>query len=66
MEKLPALNGDDRLPMPSAIGEIRKEYKIPVLSILNLNDIIGAFRGPGSEEDTRRLEEYRAKYKAAV
>jgi orotate phosphoribosyltransferase len=45
MEKLPALNGDNRLPMPSAIGEIRNEYKIPVLSILNLNDIIGGLRG---------------------
>lgn len=65
MEKLPALNGDDSLPMPSAIGEIRKEYKIPVLSILNLNDIIGGLSGLGSEDDIRRLEEYRAKYKAA-
>jgi orotate phosphoribosyltransferase len=36
MEKLPALNGNDSGPMPSAIGEIRKQYKIPVLSILNL------------------------------
>jgi orotate phosphoribosyltransferase len=61
MEKLPALNGGDRLPMPSAIDEIRKEYKNPVLSILSLNDIIGGLRGLGSEEDTRRLEEYRAK-----
>jgi len=64
MEKLPALNGDDSLPMPSAIGEIRKEYKVPVLSILNLNDIIGGLKGLGSEEDIKRLEEYRAKYKA--
>jgi orotate phosphoribosyltransferase len=65
MEKLPALNGHDSLPMPSAIGEIRKEYNLPVLSILNLNDINGGLRGLGSEEDIRRLEEYRAKYKAA-
>lgn len=64
MEKLPALNGDDSLPMPSAIGEIRKEYRIPVLSIPDLNDIIWGFRGLGSEEDLRRLEGYGAKYKA--
>jgi orotate phosphoribosyltransferase len=64
MEKLPAVNGDDSLPMPSAVGEIRKQYNIPVLSILNLNDIIGGLRELGSKEDIRRLEENRAKYKA--
>ncbi|KAH8648767.1 phosphoribosyltransferase-like protein [Tricladium varicosporioides] len=65
MEKLPAPNGDDSTPMPSAIGEIRKEYGIPVLSILTLNDIIGGLKGIGSEDDIRRMEEYRAKYKAS-
>lgn len=65
MEKIPALYGDDSLPMPSAIGEIRKEYKTPLLSILNLNDIIEALRDLGSEEDIKRLEEYRTRYKAA-
>jgi orotate phosphoribosyltransferase len=60
MEKLPALNGDDSGQMPSAIGEIRKEYKVPVLSVLNLNDIIAGLRGLGSEEEMRRLEDYRA------
>lgn len=64
MEKLPALDGDDSLPMPSAIGEIRKQYSIPVLSILNLNDIIGCLRELGSEEEIKSLEEYREKYKA--
>lgn len=65
MEKLPPSNGDDSTPMPSAIGEIRKEYGIPVLSILTLNDIIGGLKGLGSEDDIRRMEEYRAKYKAS-
>jgi orotate phosphoribosyltransferase len=65
MEKLPAKNGDDSTPMPSAIGELRKEYGIPVLSILTLDDIIGYLKGRGSEEDIGRLEEYRAKYKAS-
>jgi orotate phosphoribosyltransferase len=65
MEKLPAPNGDDDTPMPSAIGEIRKEYGIPVLSILTLNDIIGGLKGNLSEEDIRRMEQYRAKYKAS-
>jgi orotate phosphoribosyltransferase len=63
MEKLPAPNGDDpKTPMPSAIGEIRKEYGIPVLSILTLNDIIGGLKGKIADEDIKRMEEYRIKY----
>jgi orotate phosphoribosyltransferase len=65
LEKLPSPSGDDSAPMPSAIGEIRREYGIPVLAILTLNDIIGGLKGSGSEDDIRRLEEYRAKYKAS-
>lgn len=63
MEKLPSADGDEKAPMPSAIGEIRREYQIPVLSVLNLNHIIGGLKGLGSEEDIKRLEEYRTKYK---
>ena len=64
MEKLPAPNGDDpSTPMPSAIGEIRKDYGIPVLSILTQDDIIEGLRGKISEDDIRRMEDYRAKYK---
>jgi orotate phosphoribosyltransferase len=66
MEKLPALNGDDpSTPMPSAIGEIRRQYGIPVLSILTLNGIIGGLKGKIADEDIRRMEEYRAKYAAS-
>ncbi|RDW92161.1 orotate phosphoribosyltransferase [Coleophoma crateriformis] len=65
MEKLPSPDGDDSKPMPSAIGEIRKEFGFPVLSILTLDDIIGGLAGANSAEDVKRLEEYRAKYKAS-
>jgi orotate phosphoribosyltransferase len=65
MEKLPAPNRDDDTPMPSAIREIRKEYGIPVLSILTLNDIIRGLKRNISDEDIRRMEQYRAKYKAS-
>lgn len=65
MEKLPSPTGDDSAPMPSAIGEIRKEYGIPVLSILTLDDIIGGLNGIASEENIKNMEEYRAKYKAS-
>ncbi|RAL66159.1 hypothetical protein DID88_005831 [Monilinia fructigena] len=54
MEKLPSPSGDDSAPMPSAIGEIRKEYDIPVLSILTLDDIIGGLKGSASEENIKK------------
>ncbi len=63
MEKLPAPNGDGPEPMPSAIGEIRKEYGIPVIAILTLDDIIAGSKGKISDEDVKRMEEYKAKYK---
>jgi orotate phosphoribosyltransferase len=65
MEKLVAADGDESKPMPSAIGAIRKEYGIPVLAILTLDDIIGGLRQGGKEEDIKSMEEYRAKYKAS-
>jgi len=65
MEKLPAPNGDDSTPMPSAIGELKKEYGIPIVPILTLDDIIGGLEGRVSADDIRRMEEYRAKYKAS-
>jgi len=65
MEKLRSPDGDDSKPMPSAIGELRKEYNLPIFSILTLNDIIDGMKGFASEDDIRRTEEYRAKYKAS-
>jgi orotate phosphoribosyltransferase len=65
MEKLPSPDGDDGKPMPSAIGEIRKEYGIPIFAILTLDDIIEGMKGCASEDDIRRTEEYRRKYKAS-
>ncbi|KEY65562.1 hypothetical protein S40285_00956 [Stachybotrys chlorohalonatus IBT 40285] len=64
MEKLPAADGDDSKPGPSAIGELRKEFGIPIFSIVDLDDIIEAMKAVASPEDLRRTEEYRQKYKA--
>ena len=64
MEKLPSPDGDDTKPMPSAIGEIRKEYNIPIFAILTLDDIIDGMKDFASEEDVRRTREYRQRYKA--
>jgi len=65
LEKTPAKEGEDEDALRgSAIGQIRKEYGIPVISILNLDDVVEFLKSMGSEEDLRRLEEYRVKYKA--
>jgi len=63
-EKTPTANDDDGQPGPSAIGQVRKQYGIPVLAILTLDDVVEYLRRLGSEEDLKQLDEYRAKYKA--
>jgi len=65
MEKLPSPDGDDSKPMPSSIGQLRKEYGLPILAILTLDDIIDGMRTFASEEDISKTEEYRAKYRAS-
>ncbi|KAK0671084.1 phosphoribosyltransferase-like protein [Cercophora samala] len=64
MEKLPAKDGDDSKPGPSALGELKKEYNLPIYAILTLDDIIEGIKGLVGEEDIKRTEEYREKYKA--
>jgi len=51
-------------PRGSAVGEVRRALGVPVLSVLTLDDLIGFSTGVRSEDDLRRLEEYRAKYLA--
>ncbi|KAL9087032.1 MAG: hypothetical protein Q9165_006860 [Trypethelium subeluteriae] len=65
MEKIPSPADDDGTPRPSTIGEFRKEFKVPVLSILTLDDVSKSLEGMGSETELRRLEEYREKYRAS-
>ncbi|KAF2805848.1 orotate phosphoribosyltransferase-like protein [Mytilinidion resinicola] len=48
----------------SAIGEVRRQYGVSVLSILSLDDVVEFLRGLGGEEDLRRLQEYRERYQA--
>jgi orotate phosphoribosyltransferase len=64
-EKTPSATDDDGTPRPSTIGEVRREYGIPVLSILTLDDVIVYLKDLGSADDLKRLDEYRAKYKAS-
>ncbi|KAK3209361.1 hypothetical protein GRF29_69g1529044 [Pseudopithomyces chartarum] len=65
MEKTPSATDDDGQPRPSAIGEVRKQYGIPVLAILTLDDVIEYWRGLGSADDVKRMDEYREKYRAS-
>jgi orotate phosphoribosyltransferase len=64
-EKTPSATDDDGTPRPSAIGQIRKEYGIPVLAILTLGDIIAYSKTSGTEEELHLLEEYQQKYRAS-
>lgn len=64
-EKTPTPNDDDGKPGPSTIGEVRKQYGIPVLAILTLDDVVEYLRSLGGEDDLKRLDEYRAKYRAS-
>ncbi|KAK8079919.1 Orotate phosphoribosyltransferase [Apiospora hydei] len=64
-----ALDRQETLPdsQGSAIGELRREYDIPIVAILNLEDIIhglksGAF---ATEDQLKAIEEYRSKYGAS-
>ncbi|KAK8128268.1 orotate phosphoribosyltransferase [Apiospora sp. TS-2023a] len=64
-----ALDRQETLPESegSAIGELRREYNIPIVAILNLEDIIhglksGAF---ATEDQLKAIEDYRTKYGAS-
>lgn len=48
----------------SAIGMVRKEFSLPVIAVLTLDDIIEGYKAIGTRDDIERLEDYREKYKA--
>ncbi|KAJ1333305.1 orotate phosphoribosyltransferase [Microdochium nivale] len=49
----------------SAIGELKREFGIPILAIVNLEDILAGMKGKIADADIVRLEEYRATYGAS-
>ncbi|KIW06119.1 orotate phosphoribosyltransferase [Verruconis gallopava] len=66
LEKTPAKDGEDEAaPRRSAIGQVREEFGVPVVAILTLDDVVESLRAMGSQEDLKRLEEYREKYRAS-
>ena len=48
----------------SAISEVAKTYNVPVLSIIDLNDLIKMLQGKEKDEDMRRIGEYKQRYGA--
>lgn len=58
MEKMP---GDG--VTTSAIGQVKREFGVPVLSIITLNDLIKELRGVGGT-DLARMEDYKRTYGA--
>ena len=65
MEKLTPDDGDHGKPGPSALGQLRKEFGIPVFSILTLEDIIDGMSSFATEDDIKRTRDYRDMYKAS-
>lgn len=66
METLSAQGaGDGKEVARSAIEEVRRRYRVPVLSIINLDDLIGALGEKGEKNDMSLLEDYRRKWVAA-
>lgn len=49
----------------SAIGEVRREFDVPVMSIIDLDDLIGGLGTFGDDEDMERLREYKQRYGAS-
>ena len=62
MERLSA--GDGEEGVRSAIEEVRRRYRVPVLSIINLDDLIEALGEKGEKNDMALLEDYRRKWVA--
>ena len=56
---------DDPMQTTSAIGEVKREYGVPVLSIIDLNDLVGLLGNSGTEDDGRRVEDYKKRYGAS-
>lgn len=62
-EKMPSASekegkGDDGSERGSAIGEIRRETGVPVMSVLTLEDIMNGMRQIGREDEVKQMEDY--------
>lgn len=51
-------------PTKSATQAVSERYQIPVLSIVNLGEVISILNGKINDEDLKSIEQYRSKYGA--
>lgn len=68
-EKMPSQSekdgkGDDGSLRGSAVGEVRRESGVPVLSVLTLTDLIAGMKARGRFEDVEAMQEYYKQYGA--
>ncbi|KAK0866551.1 orotate phosphoribosyltransferase [Friedmanniomyces endolithicus] len=49
--------------MSSTIGEVRREYGVPVMAVLTLGDLIVGMKKMGREEEVKQMEAYYEQYK---
>lgn len=66
-EKMPSQSekegkGDDGTVRGSAIGAIRQQTGVPVLSVLSLHDIIAAMKSSGKEDEVKQMQAYYEQY----
>lgn len=68
-EKLPKGAGgsteDEEGERESAIGQLRAEYGIPILSVLTLDDLVGGLKNKGMTQEMEACEEYRRRWRAS-
>jgi orotate phosphoribosyltransferase len=59
-----ALDRQERAPNSplSAVQEVRESYRIPVLSVISLEDLMAHMSAPGREADLQNMQAYRARY----
>ncbi|KAK0252002.1 hypothetical protein B0A54_08414 [Friedmanniomyces endolithicus] len=67
-EKLPSQSekdgkGDDGTARGSTIGEVRREYGVPVMAVLTLGDLIVGMKKMGREEEVKRMKAYYEQYR---
>ena len=70
MEKLPAdaskgEDDEDGVARESAIGALRREFGVPLISVINLEDLIQGLKERGEVGEASKCEEYWAKYRAS-
>ena len=70
MEKLPAEVGkgeddEDGVPRGSAIGALKVEYGVPIISIITLEDLIEGLKAKSQAEKAQNCEDYWKKYRAS-